>query len=90
MSQKYIELKVIGNEPELEEFLSLIHLIESFGRFGMSRKIEVTVDGDGSGRLSFYEKNKDGDFVELPTFELDDLRKLEETTKGKFVIDIGE
>jgi hypothetical protein len=90
MSKKYIELRVSGNEPELESFLSLVHLIESFGRYGMCRKIEVTVDGDGSGKLTFYEKNADKEYVELPTFELDDLHKLEESVKNKYVIDIGE
>lgn len=87
--KQYVELKVVGHPEELKEFLSLVQLIQSFGDFGMSREIKVTVDGDGSGRLGFYMKDDTGEYKDLPSFKLDDLHKMEEA-KVKYTVYIGE
>jgi hypothetical protein len=90
MSKKYIEFKVVGQEEELKSFTTLLQLIQSFGRYGMSRKVKVDVDGDGSGRLGFSILKEDGKKEELPPFQLDELRQLEKTTEHKYTVYIGE
>ena len=52
-NKKYIELKVVGNEPELTEFVRLCQQIQYLGYVGSSRTIRLHVDGDGSGHLKF-------------------------------------
>ena len=52
--KSFINLKIVGSEPELSEFLDLCSTIQKLGIRGSSRKISVVVDGDGSGRLTFY------------------------------------
>lgn len=53
MSRKYMEMKVVGFEPELKEFVRVCQMIQECGRVGTCRTIPVVVDGDGSGKLSF-------------------------------------
>lgn len=52
-SKKYIDIRVVGQLPELQEFLRVCKLIQTFGTRGTSRTVKVRVDGDGSGRLRF-------------------------------------
>ena len=80
-----INLSIVGNQPELGEFLKLCQYIQSFGAYGMSRCVNVVTDGDGSGRLSFFGDNDE----ELPNIPLDTLHKIEEQ-RGEFNVDIGE
>lgn len=79
--KKYIELKVIGNKEELNSFITLLTLIKSFGRYGMSRRIEVNVDGDGSGKLDFQVIKSDSTTEDLPTFGLNELHGLEKNNR---------
>jgi hypothetical protein len=87
--KKYIDIRVSGHDEELKAFLTLVELIQSFGAYGMSRTIEVHVDGDGSGRLDFRTKMDDDTLELLPNFKLNDLHELEEAT-DKYKLDIGE
>jgi hypothetical protein len=64
--KSYIDLRIVGHNPELGEFLRMCQLIQSFGTYGTCRKISVTTDGDGSGRLLFGLVDKDGKVEELP------------------------
>ena len=68
MSKKFINLKVVGGEPEIESFLTACSMIQKLGIRGCSRKISLVVDGDGSGKLKFY---LNGDDEELPMTEED-------------------
>lgn len=90
MSKKYIDFRVVGNDEELKSFTSLLQLIQSFGQYGMSRNIKVSVDGDGSGRLYFQIRTKSGKQNDLQSFQLDDLHQLEKTTENKYSVYIGE
>lgn len=62
MSNTYIDIRVVGQEPEIKEFISLCRVIQQLGRTGSSRDIKVSVDGDGSGRLAFYSINNGEEF----------------------------
>jgi hypothetical protein len=59
MSEKIsIDLRIVGHESEIVEFLRLCQTISRLGTIGASRKVMVSVDGDGSGKLCFlYESN---------------------------------
>jgi hypothetical protein len=63
-----------------KEFVKLCMAIQYCGRVGSCRTINIVVDGDGSGRLAFYEK--DGD-------ELKDVPSLPFDT-DELIIHIGE
>ena len=85
----YIDLRIVGHDSELGEFLRICQLIQSFGTYGTSRKLTISVDGDGSGRLLFGLVNKDGKVEELPDVPyklLDD----KDTTKETWDMSIGE
>lgn len=55
------DLRVVGQESEIKDFINLCKVIQQIGRNGSNRTIKLTVDGDGSGRLSFYgiDRRKD-------------------------------
>ena len=89
MRKKYIEFKVVGYEEELNSFTTLLQLIQSFGRYGMSRKVKVDVDGF-SRYLTFSILKENGKQEELPMFQLDELKQLEKTTESKYTVYIGE
>jgi len=59
IEKKYINLKVVGHEPELTEFLAACSLIQKYGIHGTSRELTIAVDGDGSGKLTFYLNGDD-------------------------------
>ena len=52
--------------------------IQYLGCVGSSRHIDVSVDGDGSGRLLFYILDKKGQSELLPTPEFKNLGEREE------------
>lgn len=56
---KYINVKVTGNEENLAQFISLCKRIEDLGRVGSTDTIKVWVDGDGAARLDFDFKDTD-------------------------------
>ena len=66
---KYIDIRVIGNLTEVCEFLKVCGAIQWCGNVGAGRNIPVSVDGDGSGRLSFKilsDKGESSDVVSIP------------------------
>jgi hypothetical protein len=69
--KKYIDIRVSAFEPELKEFLRLCAKIQYLGVVGASRNINVSVDGDGSGRVKFAMVHPDGKVEEfhLPEFK---------------------
>lgn len=83
-SKKYIDVRVVGNQSELTEFLRVCKLIQTFGTYGTSRTVKVIVDGDGSGRLKFsmLENSKE---IEVPSLTIDEIG-----TRGEFKVFIGE
>lgn len=85
--KEYVDIRVVGHGPELDEFLKLCQLIQTCGTYGASRKINVSVDGDGSGKLSFSLITKDKDLLEVPAIPHD---VFTERDKGGLEIDIGE
>ena len=76
---------VVGHDSELQEFVKLCALVQSFGTYGMSRTIKVDVDGDGSGRLQFFNA-KDEEMPNLDHKLLNDV----DASKTGFHVDIGE
>ena len=76
--KKYLDVRVIGYEPEINEFITLIAVIQELGRQGASRDIQLSVDGDGSGRLKFQlmykDEIKDIEFIE--NFNPDDMPRI--------------
>lgn len=83
-SKKYIDIRVIGSEPELTNFLGLCKLIQTFGTYGTSRTVKVIVDGDGSGHLRFSMLEKSEE-MDIPSFKKEELGEKEE-----FKVFIGE
>ena len=50
----FINLKVIAtSKADIEDFLQLCGVIQHLGEVGVSRKISLVIDGDGSGRFTF-------------------------------------
>jgi len=80
-----ITFSVVGNESELQEFVKLCGLIQSFGTYGMGRTIEVAVDGDGSGTLRFFSEKDE----EMPNINYKLLQQMDANKTG-FRVDIGE
>jgi len=68
--KKYVDIRVVGGEEELLEFADLCKIIQRLGRVGSNRDITITVDGDGSGRLSFYGI-ENGKFTEFNSEKID-------------------
>jgi len=56
---KSFDIRVVGQEPEIKEFINLCKVIQSLGRHGANRTIKLSVDGDGSGRLAFFGIGKE-------------------------------
>lgn len=50
---EHIDIKIVGEEFEIKEFLQLLAKIQYLGTVGASRTIPVHIDGDGSGQLKF-------------------------------------
>lgn len=64
MKQYYIDVRISGDKPEIQEMLELLTKIEILGNVGANRTIPVTVDGDGSARLSFKTLNTEENQIE--------------------------
>ena len=72
-----LNMSVVGNEPEVQEFIRLCQTIAGLGIQGASRGITVSVDGDGSGRLAFFDAIDAKPFPHLEGFDPDIKRHLE-------------
>jgi len=72
MSKKFINLKVVGGEPELESFLTACSMIQKLGLRGCSRKLSLVIDGDGSGQLKFY-LNGDEEILPMTDEDVKDI-----------------
>lgn len=64
MERYYIDVRISGDKPEIQEMLELLTKIEILGSVGANRTIPVTVDGDGSARLSFKTLNTEENQIE--------------------------
>lgn len=83
-TKKYIDIRIVGHQAELTEFLKICKFIQTFGTYGTSRTVKVIVDGDGSGHLRFSMLEKSEE-IDIPSF------KKEEIEGGKeFKVFIGE
>lgn len=91
--KKYIDLRITGNETEIMEFLNLCCLISTFGNYGMSRNIHLNVDGDGSGRLNFYDISngkRKWPSKEIEPLDYKDIQGIDDQLKGEYKASIGE
>lgn len=80
-----VDIRVVGQKPEVLEFLRLCRLITTFGYHGTGRSIQVAVDGDGSGFLRFEGKKEDGSPLRIEPFTREDIGEVRQ-----FHVDIGE
>jgi hypothetical protein len=64
MENYYVDIRVSGGKPELQELLELLIKIQILGSIGSNRTIPVTVDGDGSARLRFETTSTENDQIE--------------------------
>lgn len=56
---KYLDIRVCAqNDSDMLSFLKLCGIIQGAGEAGHGTKIDVFVDGDGSGRYNFTIDNK--------------------------------
>lgn len=54
MKKKYLDIRVTAlSDEDIKDFLVLLRMISECGKRGMSRTINVHVDGDGSGNYEF-------------------------------------
>jgi len=73
---KCYNLKVCAHgDAEMAAFVRLCGIISGLGRHGASRDITVSVDGDGTGRMRFFDPVEDVE-IELPNFNADDKEWL--------------
>jgi len=80
---KYIDMRIASrSEIELQEFIRVCQAIATLGVRGSGRTLQITVDGDGSGKLRFYLLNGKEE-EELPFFEDLDLDNLPEFSIGE-------
>jgi len=67
MSKVAMNIKVTANcDEDMVSFLRLCTMIQECGRRGSGRTFKVVVDGDGSGKYTFYSENKDKEFEQFP------------------------
>jgi hypothetical protein len=64
MENYYVDIRVSGGKPELQELLELLTKIQILGSIGSNRTIPVTVDGDGTARLRFTTTSTENDQIE--------------------------
>lgn len=53
MAKNKLDLSIIANETDLQEFVKLCGLIQFLGQVGSSREVRLFIDGDGSARFKF-------------------------------------
>ncbi len=80
--KKYIDIRVVGQEAELKDFMNVCKAIQKLGTVGSFGKIKVVVDGDGSGKLAFYGIGEDKNLTEFNS-EGVDTDKLKEMWIGE-------
>lgn len=61
-----IVIEAMGNDEDLAVLVHVLKTMENLCRRGMSRKLEVNVDGDGSASLKFA-------FIQTDTSEIDPM-----------------
>lgn len=66
-----IALEIVGYQTELRELIHVLKCFQKCGELGTHRIFKVSVDGDGSGQLSFLFKNEHGEDVYFPTHDID-------------------
>jgi hypothetical protein len=66
-----IALEIVGYETELRELIHVLKCFQKCGQLGTHRTFKVSVDGDGSGRLTFLYKNEQGEDEIFPTDDID-------------------
>ena len=59
MENKYVDIRVVGGNTEIHEFLNVLRFISHCGYAGAHREMKVSVDGDGSARMGFYVIDKE-------------------------------
>lgn len=58
-------------QEDLTSFLRLCTLIQECGRQGTCGTFKVVVDGDGSGRYSFFHEGEGGEMEQFPFMDKD-------------------
>jgi hypothetical protein len=75
-----MSIEIVGHTTELRELIHILKCIQKCGERGTHRTFQVSVDGDGSGRLLFLYKNEFGEDEFFPTDDIDldkeELRNL--------------
>ena len=52
-------ITIYGNEEDVNTLIDFIGHVEYLGNVGASRNIVLRVDGDGSGRMHFYNEDSE-------------------------------
>jgi len=65
-NNKYIELRVEGNEEDLGTFSLICSYINQCRLIGHCGVIKVVVDGDGSASLQIKDKNNNNELILSP------------------------
>lgn len=48
-------IKLVGHKQDVDTFCDFLRHIEYLGNIGASRNLLLRIDGDGSGRMHFYD-----------------------------------
>ena len=78
-------IKIVGAKEDIDTFCEFLRHVEYLGSVGSSGDLLLRVDGDGSGRLKFYDcKDR--------RLSTDDHYNIEESRKTTYIVgvyDIG-
>lgn len=70
MSERlYTNVKIIGTEKNIVNFVKLCKTMQQFGAVGHSDTINVWVDGDGASRMKFEFENKGLDNITVQSYD---------------------
>jgi len=84
MKQYKLEMRVMGGEDDIRQFLKFCGMLQYCCNIGASRDLVCSIDGDGSARLGFDVKWGDKDeYEQLKSTKFD-------TGKNPPTIYIGE
>ena len=78
-------IKIVGHQEDVHTLCEFLRHVEYLGNIGASRNLLLRVDGDGSGRLRFYD-SKDNSIALGDNFNIEESRK---TTHVVGTYDIG-
>lgn len=78
---KYLDIRISGEDEEINELLIILRKIEWCGNIGAGRTLPIYIDGDGSGRLSFHIKRND-EFKSICDIVKLDKDSLEKVSNG--------